>query len=51
MCVCVCVDYISSPYLLVLGDDRVLGTHEQMMWMQVVLVRLRLGAWASLGVL
>ena len=33
------------------GDDRVRGTREQMMWMQVVLVKLRLGAWASWGVL
>jgi len=31
---------LSSPYLLVFGDDRVRGTREQMMLMQVVLVRL-----------
>jgi len=31
---------LNSPYLLVFGDDRVRGTHEQMMLMQVVLVRL-----------
>jgi len=37
MCVCVCVFYIymiyfvSSPYLLVFGDDRVHDTREQMM--------------------
>ena len=30
--------YFSSPYLLVFGDDRVLGTCEQVM-MQVELVR------------
>ena len=33
------VDFISSPYLLVFGDDRVRGTREQVM-MQVELVRL-----------
>jgi len=31
---------LSSPYLLVFGDDRVRGTREQMMWMHVVLVEL-----------
>jgi len=31
---------LSSPYLLVFGDDRVRGTREQMMLLQVVLVRL-----------
>jgi len=35
---------LSSPYLLVFGDDRVCGTREQMMLMQVVLVRLSHGA-------
>jgi len=30
MCVCVCVYSISSPYLLVFGDDRVHGIREQM---------------------
>ena len=39
----------SSPYLLVFGDDLVRGRREQMI-LQVELVRLRLGAWASLGV-
>ena len=29
------VDFISSPYLLVFGDDRVRGTREQRMLMQV----------------
>jgi len=29
---------LSSPYLLVFGNDRVRGTREQMMLMQVVLV-------------
>jgi len=39
--VCVCVFILlSSPYLLVFGDDRVRGTREQMMWLQVDLVRL-----------
>jgi len=42
----ICDYYISSPYLLVFGDDRVRGTQEQMI-LQVVLVRHRLGAWAS----
>jgi len=31
---------LSSPYLLVFGDDRVRSTCEQMMLMQVLLVRL-----------
>jgi len=46
-CICVfgiflCVSSISSPYLLVFGDDRVRGTREQVM-MQVELVRLSRG--------
>jgi len=32
---------LSSPYMLVFGDDRVRGTCEQMILMQVVLVSLR----------
>jgi len=55
LCVCVCVYIyiyicltVSSPYLLVFGDDRVRGTRKQMM-MQVDLVRHRAEAWASLG--
>jgi len=35
--------FVSSPYLLVVGDDHVRGTREQMM-LQVDLVRLRAGA-------
>jgi len=35
------VVFISSPYLLVFGDDRVVGTREQMMLMQVEPVMLR----------
>jgi len=35
---------LSSPYLLVFGDDRVRGTREQRMLVQVVLVMLRHGA-------
>jgi len=31
---------LSSPYLLVVDDDRVRGTREQMMLLQVVLVKL-----------
>jgi len=34
------VVFISSPYLLVFGDDRVRGTCEQRLMMQVELVRL-----------
>ena len=40
---------LSSPYLLVFGDDRVCGTREQMMLMQVVLVMLSHEAGKSLG--
>jgi len=43
------VDFISSPYLLVFGDDRVRGTREQRMLMQVVLVILRRGARDNMG--
>jgi len=54
VCVCVCVinnigicvytiNLLSSLYLLVFGDDRVCGTREQMMLMQVVLVKLSHG--------
>jgi len=35
---------LSSPYLHVFCDDHVRGTREQMMLMQVVLVRLSHGA-------
>jgi len=49
----ICVPYIyvyflSSPYLLVFGDDRVRGTREQMM-LQVDLVRLSSGAGKTHG--
>jgi len=40
---------INSPYLFVFDDDRVRGTREQMK-LQVILVRHRLRAWASLGI-
>ena len=42
---CYIIDYltVSSPYMLVFGDDRVRGTREQMM-LQVDLVRHRVGA-------
>ena len=43
------VDFISSPYLLVFGDDRVCGTREQRMLMQVVLVMLRRGVRDNMG--
>jgi len=38
---------LSSPYLLVFGNDRVRGTREQMMLMQVVLVELSRGEGIS----
>jgi len=47
MYVCICIYMViplSSPYLVVVGDDRVFGTREQMMLLQVVLVRLSYGA-------
>jgi len=34
------INLLNSPYLFVFGDDRVRGTREQMMLMQVVLVEL-----------
>ena len=34
---------LSSPYLRVFGDDRVRGTREQMLWMQVAQVKLSYG--------
>ena len=37
------VVFISSPYLLVFGDDSVCGTREQIMLMQVEPVRLSRG--------
>jgi len=39
---------VSSPYLLVFGDDRVRGTREQVM-MQVELVRLSYGEGIAWG--
>ena len=44
----ICWFTISSPYLLVFGNDHVCSTLEQMM-LQVDLVRHRAEAWASLG--
>jgi len=44
----ICCLIVSSPYMLVLGDDRVHGTWEKMM-LQVDLVRHRAGVGASLG--
>jgi len=41
------VDFISSPYLLVFGDDRVRSTREQMMLMQVELVTFSYGGGIS----
>ena len=40
---------VSSPYLLVFGDDRVRGTREQVM-MQVELVRLSYGEGLIMGI-
>jgi len=45
-----CVLSVSSPYLLVFGDDRVRGTREQVM-MQVELVRLSCGEGMIMGLL
>jgi len=42
------VVFISSPYLLVFGDDRVRGTREQRMLMQVEPVLLS-REWGSTG--
>ena len=44
-----CVSTVSSPYLLVFGDDRVHGICEQVM-MQVELVRLSCGARMFMGI-
>jgi len=43
------VYFVSSPYLLVFGDDRVRGTQEQMM-LQVDLVRLSSRAGKTMGI-
>jgi len=40
---------LSSPYLRVCGDDRVRGTREQMLVMQVAQVQLRRGEGIDLG--
>ena len=40
---------LSSPYLRVFGDDRVRGTREHMLMMQVVLVQLSRGEGFDLG--
>jgi len=40
---------LSSPYLRVCGDDRVRGTREQMLVMQVTLVQLSRGEGIVLG--
>jgi len=42
------VEFVSSLYLFVFGDDHVRGTHEQMI-LQVDLVRSRDGAGLVLG--
>jgi len=42
---------LSSPFLLVFGNDHVRGTREQMMLMQVALVRLSYEAGMTRGVL
>jgi len=42
------VYFVSLPYLLVFGDDRVCGTREEMM-LQVDLVRLSSGAGKTHG--
>ena len=40
---------LSSPYLRVCDDDRVRGTREQMLVMQVALVQLSRGVGIDLG--
>jgi len=40
---------LSSPYLRVFGDDRVRGTREQMLLMQVAQVKLSSGEGINLG--
>jgi len=40
---------LSSPYLRVFGDDRVRGTREQMLMMQVAQVQLSRGEGFDLG--
>jgi len=40
---------LSSPYLLVFGDDRLRGIREQMVLMQVVLVKLSYGEGIARG--
>ena len=40
---------LSSPYLRVCGDDRVRGTGEQMLVIQVTLVQLSRGKGIDLG--
>ena len=45
---CIFVYFVSSPYLLVCGDDRIYDIREQMM-LQVDLVRCRAGAGLVLG--
>jgi len=44
----ICVSSVSSPYLLVFGNDRVHSTREQVM-MQVELVRLSCGEGIIMG--
>jgi len=44
-----CVSTVSSPYLLVFGDDRVRSTCEQVM-MQVELVKLSYGEGMITGI-
>ena len=45
----ICFKLLSSPYLLVCGDDRVRDRREQMMLMQVVLVLVRLSQGAGIS--
>ena len=40
---------LSSPYLRVFGDDRIRGTREQRLMMQVALVQLSRGEGIDLG--
>ena len=49
MCCFYMLYLLSSPYLLVIGDDRVCGTREQMLVMQVSRVKLSFGEGIDWG--
>jgi len=49
MCCFYMLYLLSSPYLFVIGDDRVCGTWEQMLLMQVTRVELSCGEGIDWG--